>query len=156
MRHLILFLSLMGLASAQFGGFFDQMFGGGGGHGGEHHQQPNNPSDAAHYRSRYSQCTSIPYYINIFYVLRLITDKTQLIATTTSAPIPSPASTSRTTAPAPGTSRRTSLSSPKANASAFPRAGMPRARPRERLSSQGKDCYKHFSLGGHTWLRSHE
>ncbi|KFA64248.1 hypothetical protein S40285_06760 [Stachybotrys chlorohalonatus IBT 40285] len=53
MRYLILFLSLLGLASAQFGGFFDQMFGG---HQGEQQQQyQNNPSDASHYRARYSQ-----------------------------------------------------------------------------------------------------
>ncbi|GAB0137029.1 Long chronological lifespan protein 2 [Epichloe bromicola] len=47
MEFLIAFLSLLSLASAQFG-FFDQMFGGDGGH--EHHQhqqrqqQQNNPT----------------------------------------------------------------------------------------------------------------
>ncbi|KAH7318145.1 hypothetical protein B0I35DRAFT_478682 [Stachybotrys elegans] len=58
MRFLILVLSLVGLAAAQFGGFFDQMFGGGGGGGGggEHQaQNRNNPSDATHYRARHDQ-----------------------------------------------------------------------------------------------------
>ncbi|RSM05671.1 Long chronological lifespan protein 2 [Fusarium oligoseptatum] len=48
MRYLIAVLSLLGLANAQFGGFFDQMFGQQGGE--QHHAQPqNNPSDASHY-----------------------------------------------------------------------------------------------------------
>ncbi|QPH04065.1 Long chronological lifespan protein 2 [Epichloe festucae Fl1] len=61
MEFLIAFLSLLSLASAQFG-FFDQMFGGhDGGH--EHHQhhhhqqqqQQNNPSDASHYKLQFEQ-----------------------------------------------------------------------------------------------------
>lgn len=55
MRSLIVFLSLLALANAQFGGFFDQMFGGGGG-GEQQGQARNNPSDASHYRSRHDQC----------------------------------------------------------------------------------------------------
>ena len=57
MRYLVAFLSLLAVANAQFGSFFDQMFGGQdeGHHGGHHHarQSPNNPSDAAHYRQHY-------------------------------------------------------------------------------------------------------
>ncbi|KAF4975695.1 hypothetical protein FZEAL_7550 [Fusarium zealandicum] len=50
MRYLVALLSLLSLANAQFGGFFDQMFGQQGDH--EHHQaqQQQNPSDASHYR----------------------------------------------------------------------------------------------------------
>ena len=58
MRLLITLLSLSALANAQFGGFFDHMFGGGGGgHGHDQQQQSrNNPSDAGHYRQRFDQC----------------------------------------------------------------------------------------------------
>lgn len=58
MRLLLLLLSVFSLASAQFGGFFDQMFNGQGGQ--EHHQQRNNPSDANHYRSQFEQCKKSP------------------------------------------------------------------------------------------------
>ena len=58
MRYLLAFLSLLALANAQFGGFFDQMFGQQGGQ--QHHQQQNNPSDASHYRQRYDGCKSPP------------------------------------------------------------------------------------------------
>lgn len=49
----LLLLALMGTVSAQFGGFFDQMFGGGGGGGGgqQQRQEQNVPSDSAWYRS---------------------------------------------------------------------------------------------------------
>jgi hypothetical protein len=62
MRYLFVFLSLLGLASAQFGGFFDQMFGGGGQQQ-QHHrqQQQNNPSDAGHYRKQYDHSTCDQY-----------------------------------------------------------------------------------------------
>jgi len=56
MRYLVAFLSLLAVANAQFGSFFDQMFGGQdeGHHGGHHaRQSPNNPSDASHYRQHY-------------------------------------------------------------------------------------------------------
>ncbi|CAG9944503.1 unnamed protein product [Clonostachys rosea f. rosea IK726] len=60
MRYLIALLTLLTAVNAQFGGFFDQMFGGGGGNGNPHeaHQQgsqqaPNNPSDASLFRQRY-------------------------------------------------------------------------------------------------------
>ncbi|KAL6849097.1 Long chronological lifespan protein 2 [Amphichorda felina] len=55
MRYLIALLSLLAVANAQFGGFFDQMFGsddGHAGHGRGHHSS-NSPSDASHYRHRY-------------------------------------------------------------------------------------------------------
>lgn len=63
MRFLIAFLSLFALANAQFGGFFDQMFGGGGGGGHGHHEQQNrnNPSDASHYRQRFEQSSCDNY-----------------------------------------------------------------------------------------------
>lgn len=57
MRLLVAFLSLLGLAAAQFD-FFQQMFGGGGGGGANANgqQQPQqNPSDASLYHSRYDQ-----------------------------------------------------------------------------------------------------
>lgn len=57
MRYLIALLSLFAVANAQFGGFFDQMFGGQQGGGGQQAPQ-NNPSDANHYRSRHDQCAS--------------------------------------------------------------------------------------------------
>lgn len=60
MRYLIALLSLLAVANAQFGGFFDQMFGsddGHAGHGRGHHSS-NSPSDASHYRHRYESCTS--------------------------------------------------------------------------------------------------
>ncbi|PHH88623.1 hypothetical protein CDD83_7294 [Cordyceps sp. RAO-2017] len=55
----LVLLSLLSLASAQFG-FFEQMFGGGGGGGGgggheAHQQQRMNPSDSSLYRGRYSE-----------------------------------------------------------------------------------------------------
>lgn len=58
MRYIVAFLSLLTLVNAQFGGFFDQMFGQQGGHGHEHHQaqQQNNPSDANHYKHNYENC----------------------------------------------------------------------------------------------------
>lgn len=77
MKVLLAFLSLLALAQAQFGGFFDQMFGGGGSSsggggggggtsGGSSHQsqQRNNPSDASHYRQQFSACEffSFPIY----------------------------------------------------------------------------------------------
>ncbi|CCC13882.1 hypothetical protein SMACR_07951 [Sordaria macrospora] len=69
MRTLTLLLSLLFLASpiaAQFGSFFDQMFGGGGhgGHGHQHQQQhqghgqqqhPNVPSDPSIYQANYQR-----------------------------------------------------------------------------------------------------
>ncbi|KAJ4321281.1 Long chronological lifespan protein 2 [Fusarium piperis] len=61
MRSLIAILSLLSLASAQFGGFFDQMFGQQGGHE-QHHAQPqNNPSDASHYRHQYDNSVCDKY-----------------------------------------------------------------------------------------------
>ncbi|KAF5668106.1 long chronological lifespan 2 [Fusarium heterosporum] len=53
MRYVFAFLSILTLVNAQFGGFFDQMFGQQGGQ--EHHQpqQQNNPSDANHYKHNY-------------------------------------------------------------------------------------------------------
>lgn len=70
MRFLIAFLSLFALANAQFGGFFDQMFGGGGG-GGHEQQNRNNPSDAAHYRQRFDQCTSFEaFYLSTWEALQ--------------------------------------------------------------------------------------
>lgn len=68
MRFLVVLLSLVGLAAAQFGGFFDQMFGGGGGGGGEHQaQNRNNPSDAGHYRARHEQCLCSSSSLDAFY-----------------------------------------------------------------------------------------
>ncbi|KAK3402469.1 hypothetical protein B0T20DRAFT_343801 [Sordaria brevicollis] len=70
MKTLYLLLSLLALASpiaAQFGSFFDQMFGGHGGHGGHGHQQhqghqghgqqhhPNVPSDPSIYQANYQR-----------------------------------------------------------------------------------------------------
>lgn len=58
MRYLIAFLSLLSLANAQFGGFFDQMFNNG---GREHRTEPqNNPSDASLYQNNYDNCASFP------------------------------------------------------------------------------------------------
>ena len=54
MRYLIAFLSLLALANAQFGGFFDQMFGDGPNQG-QQQRHSNNPSDAGLYRQRYDQ-----------------------------------------------------------------------------------------------------
>lgn len=65
----LLLLALVGLASAQFGGFFDQMFGGPGGGGGGssgggshgHPREPQNvPSDPNMYRKNYdaSYCSN--------------------------------------------------------------------------------------------------
>ncbi|KAH8733987.1 hypothetical protein BGZ61DRAFT_515183 [Ilyonectria robusta] len=65
MRYLIALLSLLAVANAQFGGFFDQMFGQqGGGH--EHQQQQhqgqqNNPSDASHYIHYYEHSSCDKY-----------------------------------------------------------------------------------------------
>ena len=50
-----LLLSLLPLATAQFG-FFEQMFGGQEGHGHGHQQPRNNPSDANNYRTQVEQC----------------------------------------------------------------------------------------------------
>ena len=63
MRYLIALLSLLAVANAQFGSFFDHMFNGGDSHEGHHggHHSNNNPSDASHYRQRYESCTSYPY-----------------------------------------------------------------------------------------------
>ncbi|KAL8364935.1 hypothetical protein RB595_003971 [Gaeumannomyces hyphopodioides] len=65
LAHLVLW-TLFGTVSAQFGGFFDQMFGGGGGGGGGGHQhqqqqqQQNVPSDSVWYRSNVdaAQCSN--------------------------------------------------------------------------------------------------
>lgn len=58
MRYLIALLSLLSLANAQFGGFFDQMF-----QRGSHEQgQQMNPSDSSLYRNRYDQCTPIALF----------------------------------------------------------------------------------------------
>lgn len=77
MKVLLAFLSLLALAQAQFGGFFDQMFGGGGSSsgggggggtsGGSSHQsqQRNNPSDASHYRQQFSACTFFPFRLRL-------------------------------------------------------------------------------------------
>ncbi len=57
----LVFLALAHSVAAQFGGFFDQMFGGGGGqqqHGGQrqHQQQAQNvPSDSSIYRAQYAR-----------------------------------------------------------------------------------------------------
>ncbi|KAL2111269.1 hypothetical protein VUR80DRAFT_10336 [Thermomyces stellatus] len=51
MRALVL-LALVSVATAQFGGFFDQMFGGHG-HGGQQQRPKNVPSDASSYRHNY-------------------------------------------------------------------------------------------------------
>ncbi|TWU70958.1 Long chronological lifespan protein 2 [Metarhizium rileyi] len=56
MRLLLPFMTLLSLAAAQFGGFFEQMFGGQDAHEHHHqHQQQNNPSDAGQYRAQYEQ-----------------------------------------------------------------------------------------------------
>lgn len=55
MQLLIAFMSLLSLATAQFG-FFDQMFGKDGQHHGQQQQQSNNPSDASQYHSRFEAC----------------------------------------------------------------------------------------------------
>lgn len=66
MRYFIALLSLLTLVNAQFGGFFDQMFGQQGGHGHEQRQQQqNNPSDAAHYRNQYEHCKDLRYLESI-------------------------------------------------------------------------------------------
>lgn len=55
LRFWLSLLSFSVFVNAQFGGFFDQMFGGQqGGH--QQQQQPNNPSDASHYRAQYGAC----------------------------------------------------------------------------------------------------
>lgn len=54
MRTLAL-LALVSVATAQFGGFFDQMFGGQG-HGGQQQRQKNVPSDASSYQRGYESC----------------------------------------------------------------------------------------------------
>ena len=54
MRALAL-LALVSVATAQFGGFFDQMFGGHS-HGGQQQRQRNVPSDASSYRRNYESC----------------------------------------------------------------------------------------------------
>lgn len=68
MKLLVAFLSLLSLATAQFG-FFDQMFGGQDGHEQHHHQhqQQNNPSDAGHYRAQYEGCTYFMYPLGVFF-----------------------------------------------------------------------------------------
>lgn len=59
----LILLALIGTVSAQFGGFFDQMFGGGGGHQHQQQQQQqqqNVPSDSSWYRSNVdaAQCSN--------------------------------------------------------------------------------------------------
>ncbi|KLU91697.1 hypothetical protein MAPG_10215 [Magnaporthiopsis poae ATCC 64411] len=58
----LILLALIGTVSAQFGGFFDQMFGGGGGHQQQQQQQQqqNVPSDSSWYRSNVdaAQCSN--------------------------------------------------------------------------------------------------
>ncbi|KAG9252184.1 uncharacterized protein F5Z01DRAFT_235315 [Emericellopsis atlantica] len=62
MRCLIAFLSLLALANAQFGGFFDQMFGDAPNHGqGQQQRHSNNPSDAGLYRQRHDQALCDKY-----------------------------------------------------------------------------------------------
>jgi hypothetical protein len=65
MRYLIAILSFLSLANAQFGGFFDQMFGQQGSHEQHHGQPQNNPSDASHYRNQYDNCV-YPLFSPIF------------------------------------------------------------------------------------------
>ncbi|SPN98953.1 related to Long chronological lifespan protein 2 [Cephalotrichum gorgonifer] len=57
MRTSLAFLALVGAATAQFGGFFDQMFGNQG-HGGQQQQRQNVPSDPSAYQRGYdsSRC----------------------------------------------------------------------------------------------------
>jgi hypothetical protein len=55
MRCLVAFISLFALVNAQFGGFFDQMFGDGPAHGQGQQRPSNNPSDAGLYRQRHDQ-----------------------------------------------------------------------------------------------------
>lgn len=58
---LLVLAALLSLATAQFGGFFDQMFGGGGGGGGgdggggghRQRQQQNYPSDSSLYQQNF-------------------------------------------------------------------------------------------------------
>lgn len=58
MRALAL-LTLVGAATAQFGSFFDQMFGGQGqGQGGRQQRQQNVASDASAYQHGYETCKS--------------------------------------------------------------------------------------------------
>ena len=54
MRTLAL-LALVSVATAQFGGFFDQKFGGHG-HGGQQQRPKNVPSDASTYQRGYESC----------------------------------------------------------------------------------------------------
>ncbi|KAJ4286879.1 Long chronological lifespan protein 2 [Collariella sp. IMI 366227] len=55
----LLLLALSSVVSAQFGGFFDQMFSGGGqqhhGHGHQRQQAQNGPSDSSLYRQNYAR-----------------------------------------------------------------------------------------------------
>ena len=50
----ILLLALVSTASAQFNGFFDQMFGGGGGGHRQQRQPQNVPSDPSVYQNNYA------------------------------------------------------------------------------------------------------
>lgn len=62
MRALVL-LALVSVATAQFGGFFDQMFGGHG-HGGQQQRPKNVPSDASSYRHNYGSCKPLIRSVN--------------------------------------------------------------------------------------------
>uniref|UniRef100_A0A8H7NLF3 Long chronological lifespan protein 2 n=1 Tax=Bionectria ochroleuca TaxID=29856 RepID=A0A8H7NLF3_BIOOC len=126
MRYLIALLTLLTAVNAQFGGFFDQMFGGGGGNGNPHeaHQQgsqqaPNNPSDASLFRQRYehSNCD------------KFLCPDTHW-----------PACTSLTIARAPSTHTRKSSSSPRARGYASQGAGSSQARPLAKSSWRGRGC----------------
>src|SRR5687768_7748126 len=106
----LVLLSLMGVAHAQFGGFFDQMFGGGGGGGHHGHQQrqQNVPSDSSGYRQIYDQCEFLIPWPEVRREPSGLHGP-QRTARTTSVPTHWPACTFPTTAPAPG--RPTKISS---------------------------------------------
>lgn len=155
MRYLIALLTLLTAVNAQFGGFFDQMFGGGGGNGNPHeaHQQgsqqaPNNPSDASLFRQRYEHCKIFfPILFNLLHIfLREISETNSFVlyqqptATSSSAPTHWPACTSLTIARAPSTHTRKSSSSPRARGYASQGAGSSQARPLAKSSWRGRGC----------------
>lgn len=157
MKFLLSFLlASLPLASAQFGGFFEQMFGGqeGHGHGHGHQQQHNNPSDANNYRTQFEQCEYITRSLWSSQTdmanrrARFSSFPLKLPATSTSAPTRSPASTSRTTVPARGMLTKISSSWEMARGSVSLKEGSRRARRRGRLSWRGKDCYRSMVVGG--------
>jgi len=132
--------------NAQFG-FFDQMFNGG---GQQQQQQPQNVrSDSQWYQSQYEGGKSTPYpRTPQVYGQDKALIGTQHIATNTSAPAPSPASTSRTTALVLGRASKTKLNWVREYLCVRVKADGRRARRRRRLSWRGRAYYELMQWDG--------